>query len=652
MEQRQLDELYELASEHYLNGRFAEALQAWRQLLDLNPDDERAQEGIRLAELMAEGEVAPAASSQPAGVPVHAVPASTPEPGTPGQAIEIEEDLLGPASPEPVPEVIPEAGTPEEEELDDNLAVLDSLSVPGMITAPAARDEAHDASAAEVAEAASPAQTENQRKEIDFGDLTELDAIPTVAAPETPAEPTAEPAAAESVGLAELSQRATFAPPPTEAPKEADDGSDPVAIELKKRIDDLMKDATGAADEGRDEDALGLLSRVFILDEEHAGGRALEEAIRAREGDAHVQIETWMTEAVQWLELGQVVEARDRFRQVLEQAPDHLEAQDYLAKAEAKLAGEDDAGEPEALIENDAGGLPGDDGFAELNHEPMAEQAGVEGVPLAVPVGATAVDETVARDDPAPAATKSAPPRKIPVVLLLVMVVVIGLAAAGYLYGPDFIDRFFASPEATPSGGESGTPAPATSAGEPGDDPSAAAVGAPVPNAPPAQRKMGIGEALDRARDAMAANDYSTAIVAYNEALSLDPGNAEAQDGIREAGDLYREQRAAEEQVERGRIALEDGDYVAALRILYRVPAGVDQNQLARYKVIGWYNLGLVELKSADCDTALEHFDEALALAPEEERIRRASDLAEQYAGAPKDRDFYRRIESMEFLVP
>ena len=112
----------------------------------------------------------------------------------------------------------------------------------------------------------------------------------------------------------------------------------------------------------------------------------------------------------------------------------------------------------------------------------------------------------------------------------------------------------------------------------------------------------------------MAVNDFSAAIVAYNEVLSLDHGNVEARRGIRDAGDRYREQRAAEKELERGRIALEDGDYAAALRIFYRVSAEVNQTRLARYKVIGWYNLGLIELKSADCDTALEHFNEVWVL--------------------------------------
>ena len=53
MEQQTPDVLHEQASDHYLNGRFTEALQVWRYLLTLDPADKRAQEGARLAGLMA-----------------------------------------------------------------------------------------------------------------------------------------------------------------------------------------------------------------------------------------------------------------------------------------------------------------------------------------------------------------------------------------------------------------------------------------------------------------------------------------------------------------------------------------------------------------------------------------------------------------------
>jgi len=47
-------DLHQEASEHYLQGRFAEALNAWRQILASDPTDERAVEGVELCELLTE----------------------------------------------------------------------------------------------------------------------------------------------------------------------------------------------------------------------------------------------------------------------------------------------------------------------------------------------------------------------------------------------------------------------------------------------------------------------------------------------------------------------------------------------------------------------------------------------------------------------
>jgi len=293
MEQSQLDGLYERASEHYLNGRFAEALQSWRQLLSLSPGDERAREGIRLAEIMADNEAAPEAiGPEPTG-PVHAAPPAVPRAidpavapdaidATPGRVIDIEEDLLvtpvQPAEepalePDPPAQASPEPAAPAAEatsdDLDDSLSVFDSLSVPGLISSPANRDEAHSTTPEDTpapeAQTAQPSPTPVPES-IDFGDLSAVDSIPTTPAPQTDDE---------SAGLSD--DAASFAPPSTQ-PTPSD--SDAVATELQKRIDDLLAEARAAADDGRDEDALGILSRIAILDEENLEARALEQQLR------------------------------------------------------------------------------------------------------------------------------------------------------------------------------------------------------------------------------------------------------------------------------------------------------------------------------------------------------------------------------------
>lgn len=51
-DQAQIDGLHQRAAESYLQGQFYEALGSWRALLALDPQDERAIEGIRLCELI------------------------------------------------------------------------------------------------------------------------------------------------------------------------------------------------------------------------------------------------------------------------------------------------------------------------------------------------------------------------------------------------------------------------------------------------------------------------------------------------------------------------------------------------------------------------------------------------------------------------
>jgi tetratricopeptide (TPR) repeat protein len=708
MEQTQLDELYERASEHYLNGRFAEALQAWRQLLSLSPGDERAKEGIRLAEIMADGEAAPeVAGPEPTG-PVHAAPPAvppTPPPAidpaadpavahdgfdaAPGRVIEIEEDLLGgepaEAAPEPVSpvDVAPEpAGPPEpaapvgeagSSDLDDSLSVFDSLSVPGLISSPAVRDEAHATSPEKTPAADSePAKPEPvpASESIDFGDLSSVESIPTAPKPQT--DPVAAPAAPESAPEADASppafedpspstptvdEPADFAPP-SDLPTPSD--TDAVATELQKRIDDLLAEARAVAGEGRDDDALGILSRIAILDEENLEARALEEEIRQRTQDTSTEIETWMIEGVQWLELGQTKEAHERFKKVLEVAPEHLEAQDYLAKAEARLSGE----EPAPV----AGDNPDPDFVADfapeslseetLNHEPMAAEPDTDAVPLAMPQEDDAAPvPTPGVPKPLPAAApKARSSRRLSPVLMVILVVVVAAVGAGAWYGPKLMDRFLGNAADEAAGvvesAVASLPQPGTEAvAEPAEQPAAPAATTPT-DLSPAERAERIAASIGQGRKAMEAADYSAAIVAFDEVLAIDPANVEARRWIEEAGEGYRAQKEADQQLFRGRTALEDGDYVSALRILYRLPDTVDQMRVAEYKVVGWYNLGLIELKAADCKTAVEHFSEALAIAPNDAHLRRVRDLAGSYIDRQKDSRFYREIETLDFLTP
>jgi len=209
--------LHQQASALYLQGEYDAALEAWRQLLSLDPHDERAREGARLCELL----VKEAGGS---------VTATRPSAGAP-----------------PPP---PAVGFGVGEELDQELSEIDEL-----LGGRKGRDWM-DSPPAKPA-AAPPANTGT----IEF-DLT---AVPAAGAPSTAAEfhfevdapdkPPRDPSEAFDLNGEDS------------AAKALEQAGDTAAEELQRRSNELMAEALEYYERGEREEALSALSRLTILDE-------------------------------------------------------------------------------------------------------------------------------------------------------------------------------------------------------------------------------------------------------------------------------------------------------------------------------------------------------------------------------------------------
>ena len=152
-----------------------------------------------------------------------------------------------------------------------------------------------------------------------------------------------------------------------------------------------------------------------------------------------------------------------------------------------------------------------------------------------------------------------------------------------------------------------------------------------------------------RVETAVAKKDWSAAIVAYNEILAAKPDDVVARAGLMEAARHYREQKALSEQMEQARRAFADAEYEAALRLLYRMPEGVDTAAVEQAKVAGWYNLAIVSLKAGEPEKALQHTAEALSVNAEDQGVRQLQAFAQDRVGKAKDQAYYARVEAMEF---
>jgi tetratricopeptide (TPR) repeat protein len=207
-----------------------------------------------------------------------------------------------------------------------------------------------------------------------------------------------------------------------------------------------------------------------------------------------------------------------------------------------------------------------------------------------------------------------------------------------------FLGRGNAPPRATAAP----PPAPrraAIGSQRPGTAP--AAVGSAAPAASASDRPT--SELLAEARTAIASRDYGAAVLAYNEILGKEPDNAEAKDGLARAGEDYKARKAEIEQLDRVKMAFAEQEFTSALHVLYRFPKTADKSVIDRYKVNGWYNLGIVALKGGGCAEARSHFDEALAIGSGDEGVRRLRSFAERYVETSKDRAFYDQVESLSF---
>lgn len=445
-------------------------------------------------------------------------------------------------------------------------------------------------------------------------------------------------------------------PPALEAPVY------PAATALRQRVDDLLSQARIAGSHGRIEEALGLLSRLLILDDQNPDALAFEDELRTKAGAEARSYDEWLNQGVQCLEEGRFDDARQLFLKVLERSPGHSEALDFLEKADAQLALLEEEGSRKAApstarrasvqvsaresLETTHNNVWTPATTPEAPAEPD-QQFDIGGDLFSAEFELEGSKAPEAGNEPPEAVEVVSAARPLRRVLTLAAAAVL-LAAVGGFAGWKLL-----------SGGSSSTleeeaaVALPKTAGAKAGAVSASHVSAPPATAAavhPEERSKRLARTLARGTVAFEAADYEQAILAYNDALALDPGNATARQGLLDAAERYKARKAQSALFEKVRKSFDAGEYEAGLRMIYRLPEGAaDATTLVRYKVAGWYNMGVIALRAADCAQAQDHLREASALQPADPSIREARSLAEGCATQRKDRAFYDSAEALQF---
>jgi tetratricopeptide (TPR) repeat protein len=570
MSTEQINRLHEKASERYLNGDYQGAIDAWRDVLGIDADNEQALEGVQLASQF----VAPA--------------------------------------PPPTSQAAPEV----EHDLDQGLKVLDGLGASTLLRADSA-DGAVDRKPAPP-----PAEEE----------IPGVDLLPTW---EAPPSPTPE---ADVVGLDPVAGPS----PAGSAPPSA------AASELKRRVDELLAEAKAKAEAKERDEALAILSRLAILDEDNAEAAALRAKIEGEGASDLDKIEMAIIEGVAALEANNLDEAERQLNEALRLAPDHREARHYLDKVAERRAseGEDllgvalgDAAPSEGAVERATDDKPVPPPAVPDASKPIRPAASTPEPPVVLP--------------PAQAGPRfTLPPTKF--------LVFGAIGAAALISAAIALPRMLGGAEPKPqapkltAGSSAPAPRPARPASPaPRSSTARAAPAAPAAPAPatlsPEELAKRLATNLVAARSLMASEDFGGAVVAFNEALSLDPANAEAKAGIAEAGERYKAVKAERDAVNSIRLAYRGGEFSSGLRLAYRLPPTVSASFVETAKVVGWYNLAVVALRAGDCKEALSHLDEALQVAPSDADSKQLREFASRYVEAVKDRGFLDHVEALAF---
>ena len=444
---------------------------------------------------------------------------------------------------------------------------------------------------------------------------------------------------------------------PSPAPAPAPAPVDPFASEPEPRIRELLTEGQKAFEAGDPQGAIDAWSRIFLIDIDHQEAARRIEMARKVRAEKERQLEEVFHEGVGCLENGDVEGAKRAFQRVLEIQPSYYQAREYLQQLEAGQmpviahkpapARETLATPPPAEV------LPGLDDIGSIGD--LKEEILVPPDPGEMPAKAV---ERKARPAGAPAREGKA--RRL-FVLVGAAVLLVVLGGGWYFYQnreqffPNSVPEESLPPEPDPiaramalqRAGKAGMAVSQLKRMLPSDpqyqraqeliaqwegganaSPSTDAPTAPAVPATISEERLAL---LASARQAHAEGSYLRAIELLEQANAktrLDPPDAE----------LLADAKRKAEPLSKQLAFFRDQEWEYVIPELWRMhEANPGDRDVRRLLVDSYYNLGLQDLQGTDPDKALEKFQEAMKLAPEDEMVRRQYVFAQTYQERPID---------------
>src|SRR5262245_16650755 len=322
MDDSRIKSLLNEASEKYNDGAYGEAITLWEQVQALDPANQRAREGIKMARLLGDGESSSQASDPRVGAAVARVRELL-ELGLAAEALEGVE-LIRTFAPQ-----LPELKALEAQARglagaapgqNPSQGVDETVAMPVVRGVEPLLDQARAALAEGREDDA--AQAAAQVLEIEPGNMEACGILSLTGKEASVGDP------------GSLSLEETKPPLDDTAPSRVT----PVA-EPGTRLFGIMAEGQVAFDQGRMQDAIETWSRIFALDPSNAeAGRRIDAAKAAMEEQAR-ETDDLFYRAVDAQEAGRLEEALGLFQQVVQINPTHLDARNSVEELTARIEG-------------------------------------------------------------------------------------------------------------------------------------------------------------------------------------------------------------------------------------------------------------------------------------------------------------------------
>lgn len=521
------------------------------------------------------------------------------------------------------------------------------------------------ASPAESTKSSTPAGTPgNQLQPMeleDFGESAQADQFPLGGGP-----------AMEDFGAAPHVEPFPSQPAPAEATVLSSEAVAPFSLggEVGK-AEAFIAEGRGLISQGKYQEAIDVLTRVFILDEENQEAQKLIDQAKELEVNRDREINVILNEAISAYDAKDNEKAKSLFLKVLILLPGHREADYYLKELE-KDSGAIPAFQLETPSPSSSGfeldGSPGEfsfDASSGASDEGLASLVGGHSAPApppAAPAEPAAMPDLSFQTAAPPAGGPAKAPavkkpvkaggRKAPVGMIAAIIGGLLLVSSLFFIGPMIWEKLFTPKPKAMS-------IPQTKPAKPTTD---ASQKPQVPVTPQLPQKS-FAELVAEAKTAMQEKQYDKAVNLFLDAEKLDKNDMDLKMSLQNAKEALAKQQ--EEAVKNQKFITDFEkasqyfklqEYGEALRISWRLiyPDDTLAKQMGKADAIrkiirnGYYNWGVKELKSGNPAAASKNFKDLVEFTPDP-KGRELWDFSKKYSNNTIDEKYRSYVQELSF---